>query len=105
MAEHLDVDLSYLPQPAAAHESVAGKWQDWPQGGDAFLSELRDSHGAVSEPIARVLEQYQQRRVAHAADQSGAHQQVSEAITGSLKTFRKQEEQNSDRLSAPTQNL
>lgn len=102
MAERLDVDLGYLPQLAAAHESVAGKWQDWPQGGDAFLNGMRDSHGAVAEPIARVLEQYQQRRVAHAADQSGAHQQVSEAITGSLKTFRTQEEQNSNRLSDPT---
>jgi len=105
MAEHLDVDLGYLPQPAAAHQSVAGKWQEWPQGGDAFLSNMRDSHGAVAEPIARVLEQYQQLRVAHAADQSGSHQQVSEAITGSLKTFRMQEERNSERLSAPAQNL
>ena len=52
-----------------------------------------------------VLEQYQQLRVAHAADQSGSHQQVSEAITGSLKTFRMQEERNSERLSAPAQNL
>lgn len=102
MAEYLDVHLGSLPQLAAAHESVAGKWQGWPQGGDAFLSDLRNSHGAVSEPIARVLEQYQQRRVAHAADQAGAHQQVSEAITASLKTFRTQEEQNADRLSAPT---
>lgn len=105
MSEQLQVDLGRLPQHAADHQAIAGQWRDWPAGGESFLASFRQTHGVVAEPIARVLEAYQQQRVQFSGDQADMHQSVSDAITASLGAYRTREGDSSSRLTAPVQDL
>jgi hypothetical protein len=105
MSDQMQVDLGRLPQHAADHQAIAAQWQQWPAGGDIFLASLRQTHGVVAEPVARVLEEYQQRRVQFGGDQADMHQSVSDAITTSLGAFRAREANSSSQLTAPVQDL
>mgnify|MGYP001554094191 CR=1 FL=1 len=105
MSDQMDVDLGRLPQHAAEHQSIAAAWQEWPAVGESFLAALRRSHGVVAEPVAQVLEQYQQRRTTFAGDQADINQGVSDAITTSLGSFRTREADSSRALNAPVQGL
>ncbi|WP_102144357.1 type VII secretion target [Mycobacterium hubeiense] len=105
MSDQLDVDLGRLPQHATDHQAIAAKWLEWPAGGESFLAAFRRTHGVVAEPVARVLEQYQQRRVQFGGAQADMNKTVSDAITTSLGTFRTMEADSSRRLTAPVQDL
>lgn len=105
MSDKLDVDLGRLPQHAADHTDIAARWQDWATGSESFLAAFRRTHGVVAEPIAAVLEQYQQRRTRFSAHQATTHQSVSDAITTSLNSFQTAEANNSRNLTAPVAGL
>jgi hypothetical protein len=105
MADRVDCELGRLPQHAAEHQDFAEQWLSWLEGGEAFLTAFRRTHGVVAEPIAQALESLQARRVQFSADQADKHRSVSDAITESLHGFRATEAGNQHRLAQPVQEL
>ncbi len=105
MSDQVHVDLGRLPGHAADHRSIAGQWQEWPLGSETFLADFRRTHGAVAEPLALALEEYQRARAHFASSHSDAHHQVSDAIMASFGSYRTEEGQSSRNLTETVRDL